>query len=36
VRIIHLIAQGCLDERVMSVLQDKDAQQRSLLQALNR
>ena len=36
VRIIHLIAQGCLDERVMSVLQDKDAQQRSLLQALKR
>lgn len=36
VRIIHLIAQGCLDERVMSVLQDKDAQQQSLLQALKR
>ena len=34
VRIIHLIAQGCLDERVMSVLQDKDSQQRSLLMAL--
>ena len=36
VRIIHLIAQGCLDERVMRVLQDKDAQQQSLLQALKR
>jgi SNF2 family DNA or RNA helicase len=34
VRIIHLIAQGCLDERVMSVLQDKDSQQKSLLMAL--
>jgi SNF2 family DNA or RNA helicase len=36
VRIIHLIAQGCLDERVMSVLQDKDSQQRSLLDSLRR
>ena len=34
VRIIHLIAQGCLDERVMTVLAEKDRTQASLLCAL--
>lgn len=34
VRIIHLIAEGCIDERVMAVLADKDAQQSKLLNAL--
>lgn len=34
VRIVHLIADGCIDERVMGVLSDKDAMQSALLQAL--
>jgi len=34
VRIIHLIAKGCLDERVMTVLEQKDATQQSLINAL--
>lgn len=34
VRIIHIVAYGCLDERVMSVLKDKDAVQGKLLDAL--
>jgi len=34
VRIIHLVAQGCLDERVMQVLKEKDATQQSLIDAL--
>lgn len=34
VRIIHIVAEGCIDERVMAVLADKDAQQSKLLNAL--
>ena len=34
VRIIRLISQGCLDERVMSVLADKDLIQSKLIDAL--
>jgi len=34
VRIIHIIAEGCIDQRVMDVLADKDAQQSRLLNAL--
>lgn len=34
VRIVHLVARGCIDERVVSVLSDKDAQQSSLMRAL--
>jgi len=34
VRIVHLIAKGCLDERVMTVLNSKDANQLALLNAL--
>ncbi|CAB4137619.1 HepA Superfamily II DNA/RNA helicases, SNF2 family [uncultured Caudovirales phage] len=34
VRIVHLIADGCIDERVMQVLGSKDAQQSALLKAL--
>lgn len=34
VRIIHLVAEGCMDERVVEVLKDKDAVQSSLLLAL--
>jgi SNF2 family DNA or RNA helicase len=34
VRIIHIVAADCIDERVMSVLADKDAQQSKLLNAL--
>lgn len=34
VRIIHIIAEGCIDQRVMDVLADKDAQQSKLLNAL--
>jgi SNF2 family DNA or RNA helicase len=34
VRIIHLIAEETMDEQVMSVLSDKNATQRSLLEAL--
>lgn len=35
VRIVHLVARDTIDERVMSVLGDKDAIQSSLLKALN-
>lgn len=35
VRIVHLVARDTIDERVMSVLADKDAVQSSLLKALN-
>lgn len=35
VRIVHLVAKGTIDERVMRVLEDKEAQQSGLLQALN-
>lgn len=34
VRIVHIVANGCIDERVMLVLSDKDAQQSSLMKAL--
>ncbi len=34
VRIVHIVANGCIDERVMAVLFDKDAQQSSLMKAL--
>lgn len=34
VRIVHLVASGCIDERVMTVLGQKDAQQNALLDAL--
>lgn len=34
VRVVHLIASGSIDERVMQVLSDKDAQQGTLLRAL--
>lgn len=34
VRIVHLAARGCLDERVMEVLAQKDATQKKLLSAL--
>jgi len=34
VRIVHLVASGCIDERVMAVLGQKDAQQNALLDAL--
>lgn len=34
VRIIHLVAKGCLDERVMQVLEQKDATQQALINAL--
>jgi len=34
VRIVHVVASGCIDERVMSVLGEKDAQQSALLNAL--
>jgi SNF2 family DNA or RNA helicase len=34
VRIVHLMASGCIDERVMAVLGQKDAQQNALLNAL--
>ena len=36
VRIVHIVAQGCIDERVLTVLADKDATQSSLLRALKR
>ena len=36
VRIIHLVAKGCIDERVMEVLGNKDATQKSLLKALKK
>lgn len=34
VRIVHIVANGCIDERVMLVLSDKDAQQSTLMKAL--
>lgn len=34
VRVIHLVAKGCIDERVMSVLGDKAATQSDLLNAV--
>lgn len=34
VRIVHIVANGCIDERVISVLGEKDAQQSALLSAL--
>lgn len=34
VRIVHIVAEGCIDERVLEVLSDKDATQRDLLSAL--
>lgn len=34
VRIIHLVAEGCIDERVMRVIESKDLTQRALLDAL--
>lgn len=34
VRIVHLVAGGCIDERVLSALASKDATQRNLLEAL--
>jgi len=34
VRVVHLIADDCIDERVMGVLSDKTAMQSALLQAL--
>jgi SNF2 family DNA or RNA helicase len=34
VRIVHIVAKGCIDERVLSVLSDKDAVQSKLLKAL--
>lgn len=36
VRIVHLVADGCLDERVMRVLADKDATQSTLINALKK
>lgn len=36
VRIIHLVAKGCIDERVMEVLGNKDATQKTLLTALKK
>lgn len=36
VRIIHIVADGCIDERVMQVLQSKDAVQSNLINALKR
>lgn len=34
VRVVHIVAEGCIDERVLSVLSDKDAVQSKLLEAL--
>lgn len=34
VRIVHIVADGTIDERVLSVLESKDANQRNLLEAL--
>lgn len=36
VRIIHLVIDGCMDERVMSVLSSKDVTQAALINALKR
>lgn len=34
VRIVHIVAQGCIDERVLKVLSEKNATQKDLLQSL--
>lgn len=34
VRIVHIVAEGCIDERVLSVIADKDAVQSKLLNTL--
>jgi SNF2 family DNA or RNA helicase len=34
VRIVHIVAKGCIDERVLSVLGDKDVGQNKLMRAL--
>lgn len=36
VRIIHLVAKGCVDERVMTAIKEKGATQEALLSALKR
>jgi SNF2 family DNA or RNA helicase len=36
VRIVHIVADGCIDERVLSVLSAKDATQKDLLTALKK
>lgn len=36
VRIVHIVAEGCLDERVMRVLGDKEATQNKLINALKK
>lgn len=36
VRIIHLVAKGCMDERVMTAIKEKGATQEALLSALKR
>lgn len=36
VRIVHIVADGCLDERVMRVLSDKDITQSNLINALKK
>jgi SNF2 family DNA or RNA helicase len=36
VRIVHIVADGCIDERVLSVLSQKDATQKDLLTSLKR
>jgi SNF2 family DNA or RNA helicase len=35
VRIVHIVARNCIDERVLQVLSSKDATQRDLLKALS-
>ena len=34
VRVVHIVAEGCIDERVIEVLSDKDATQKDLLESL--
>jgi SNF2 family DNA or RNA helicase len=36
VRIVHIVADGCIDERVLAVLSAKDATQKDLLTALKK
>jgi SNF2 family DNA or RNA helicase len=36
VRIVHIVAQDCIDERVLEVLSDKNTTQRDLLKALKK
>lgn len=36
VRVVHLVANGCIDERVMSVIESKDHTQLALLNALKQ